>query len=73
MFVIMANLNGHIERLHKGVDRTVAETRQIFFFAKAKREQGQPLFKAAEQVIFGAVVLTALFAAYALYSGIISL
>ena len=45
----------------------------IFFFAKAKREQGQPLFKAAEQVIFGAVVLTALFAAYALYSGIISL
>ena len=45
----------------------------IFFFAKAKREQNEPLFKTWEKVIFAAVVLTALGAAYALYSGFITL
>ena len=45
----------------------------IFFFAKAKREQHEPLFKTWEKVIFGAVVVTALGAAYALYSGLITL
>ena len=45
----------------------------VFFFAKAKHEQGEPLFKAIEQVIFGAVVIAALAAAYALYSGALTL
>ena len=45
----------------------------VFFFAKAKREQGQVLFKPWEKVIFAMVVITAVAAAYALYSGAISL
>ena len=45
----------------------------IFFFAKAKREQNEPLFKTWEKVIFAAVLMTALGAAYALYGGFISL
>ena len=45
----------------------------IFFFAKAKREQRQVLFKPWEKVIFAAVLMAALGAAYALYSGAISL
>ena len=45
----------------------------VIFFAKAKREQHEPLFKTWEKVIFGAVVVTALGAAYALYSGLITL
>ena len=45
----------------------------IFFFAKAKREQGEVLFKTWEKPIFAAVLVAALGAAYALYSGAISL
>ena len=45
----------------------------VIFFAKAKREQHEPLFKTWEKVIFTAVVMTALGAAYALYSGLITL
>ena len=45
----------------------------IFLFAKAKREQGEPLFKGAEPIIFGAVVIAALGAGYALYSGALTL
>ena len=45
----------------------------VIFFAKAKREQHEPLFKTWEKVIFAAVVMTALGAAYALYSGLITL
>ncbi len=45
----------------------------IFLFAKAKREQGKPLFKGAEPIIFGAVMIAALGAAYALYSGALTL
>ena len=41
--------------------------------AKAKREQGQVLFKHWEKVIFAGVVLAALVAAYALYSGALTL
>ena len=45
----------------------------VFFFAKAKREQGELLFKPWEKVIFAMVVITALAAAYALYSGALAL
>ena len=45
----------------------------VFFFAKAKREQGEPLFVAAERAIFGAVVVAALAAAYGLYAGELTL
>ncbi|MFP3517238.1 arginine-ornithine antiporter [Pseudomonas sp. SIMBA_077] len=45
----------------------------IFLFAKAKREQGQGLFKGIEPLIFGAVVIAALGAAYGLYSGALTL
>ncbi|MCK6252075.1 arginine-ornithine antiporter [Pseudomonas fragi] len=45
----------------------------IFFFAKAKREQGEVLFKPWEKVIFAMVLLAALAAAYALYSGALAL
>ena len=45
----------------------------IFLFAKAKREQGEPLFKGAEPIIFGAVMIAALGAAYALFSGMLTL
>jgi arginine:ornithine antiporter/lysine permease len=45
----------------------------IFLFAKAKREQGQALFKGIEPLIFAAVVITALGAAYGLYSGALTL
>ena len=45
----------------------------VFFFAKAKREQGEVLFKPWEKVIFAAVLMTALGAAYALYSGALTL
>ena len=45
----------------------------VLLFAKAKREQCQPLFKGVEPVIFGAVVIAALAAAYGLYSGGLSL
>ena len=45
----------------------------IFFFAKAKREQGETLFKPWEKVIFAMVLVAALGAAYALYSGALAL
>ena len=45
----------------------------VFFFAKAKREQGQVLFKPWEKVIFAMVVITAVAAAYALYSRALAL
>lgn len=43
------------------------------FFAKAKREQGQPVFKPYEWVIFIAVLIGAGVAAYGLYAGFLSL
>ncbi|PAA15164.1 arginine-ornithine antiporter [Pseudomonas fragi] len=45
----------------------------IFFFAKAKREQGEVLFKPWEKIIFAMVLLAAMAAAYALYSGALAL
>lgn len=45
----------------------------VLFFAKAKRELGQPLFTALEKLIFAAVLIAALFAGYGLYSGFLSL
>ncbi|PAU59990.1 arginine-ornithine antiporter [Pseudomonas sp. PIC25] len=43
------------------------------FFAKAKRELGQPVFTPIEKLIFAAVVIGALIAAYGLYDGFLSL
>ena len=45
----------------------------VLLFAKAKREQGEPLFKHWEKLIFAAVLFTALSAAYGLYSGALAL
>ncbi|TBU77050.1 arginine-ornithine antiporter [Phytopseudomonas daroniae] len=45
----------------------------VLFFAKAKRELGQPLFTTLEKPIFAAVLIAALFAGYGLYSGFLSL
>ncbi|WP_131652697.1 arginine-ornithine antiporter [Pseudomonas taetrolens] len=45
----------------------------VFLFAKAKREENQPLFKPLEKVIFAAVVIAAISAAYGLYSGTLTL
>lgn len=45
----------------------------VLFFAKAKRELGQPLFTNLEKPIFAAVLIAALFAGYGLYSGFLSL
>ncbi|MFP3517239.1 arginine-ornithine antiporter [Pseudomonas sp. SIMBA_077] len=42
-------------------------------FAKAKRESGQQVFTAIEKVIFAAVVVGALVAAYGLYDGFLTL
>ena len=42
-------------------------------FAKAKRESGQPVFTNIEKVIFAAVVIGALAAAYGLYDGFLTL
>lgn len=42
-------------------------------FAKAKRESGQPIFTSIEKVIFAAVVIGALIAAYGLYDGFLTL
>jgi len=42
-------------------------------FAKAKRESGQQVFTAIEKVIFAAVVVGALIAAYGLYDGFLTL
>ena len=43
------------------------------FFAKAKRETGQQVFTSIEKVIFAAVVIGALVAAYGLYDGFLTL
>ncbi|MBD9416985.1 arginine-ornithine antiporter [Pseudomonas sp. PDM16] len=45
----------------------------VVLFAKAKREQGQPLFTPIERVIFVCVIIGAGGAAYGLYSGLLSL
>ncbi|MCO7592991.1 arginine-ornithine antiporter [Pseudomonas sp. S 311-6] len=42
-------------------------------FAKAKREVGQPIFTPVEKLIFAAVVVGALVAAYGLYDGFLTL
>ena len=42
-------------------------------FAKAKREVGQPIFTSVEKLIFAAVVIGALVAAYGLYDGFLTL
>ncbi|KVE33990.1 arginine-ornithine antiporter [Burkholderia sp. TSV86] len=44
-----------------------------FFFAKAKREVGQPVFTPLEKLIFAAVVAAAALAAYALERGLLTL
>ena len=43
------------------------------FFAKAKRETGQQVFTNIEKVIFAAVIIGALVAAYGLYDGFLTL
>ncbi|HAQ74813.1 MAG TPA: arginine-ornithine antiporter, partial [Pseudomonas sp.] len=43
------------------------------FFAKAKRELGQPVFTTLEKLIFVAVLIGALIAAYGLYDGFLTL
>jgi arginine:ornithine antiporter/lysine permease len=45
----------------------------VILFAKAKREQGEPLFTPVEKGIFACVVSGAGLAAYGLYSGLLSL
>jgi arginine:ornithine antiporter/lysine permease len=45
----------------------------VILFAKAKREQGQPLFTPIEKGIFTCVIIGAGLAAYGLYSGVLSL
>jgi len=45
----------------------------VILFAKAKREQGQPVFTTVEKGIFASVVIGAGLAAYGLYSGVLSL
>lgn len=45
----------------------------MILFARAKREQGQTLFSHWEKLIFAAVLAGAALAAYALYSGLLSL
>jgi arginine:ornithine antiporter / lysine permease len=45
----------------------------VILFAKAKREQGEPLFTHVEKGIFACVVSGAGLAAYGLYSGLLSL
>ncbi|NIF28719.1 arginine-ornithine antiporter [Pantoea sp. Tr-811] len=45
----------------------------VILFAKAKREVGQPIFTSVEKLIFAAVVIGALLAAYGLYDGFLTL
>lgn len=45
----------------------------VILFAKAKRESGQPVFSTVEKLIFAAVVMGALVAAYGLYDGFLTL
>ena len=42
-------------------------------FAKARKEVGQPVFTNIEKLIFGAVVIAAVVAAYGLYSGFLTI
>lgn len=45
----------------------------VLFFAKAKHELGQPVFTVIEKLIFAAVLIGAVIAAYGLYDGFLSL
>ncbi len=45
----------------------------VILFAKAKREVGQPVFTNVEKLIFAAVVIGAVVAAYGLYDGFLTL
>ena len=45
----------------------------VILFAKAKRELGKPIFTNVEKLIFAAVVIGALVAAYGLYDGFLTL
>ncbi|AYG43702.1 arginine-ornithine antiporter [Pseudomonas sp. Leaf58] len=45
----------------------------VILFAKAKREVGQPVFTNVEKLIFAAVVIGALVAAFGLYDGFLTL
>jgi len=45
----------------------------VILFAKAKHEIGQPIFTNVEKLIFAAVVIGALVAAYGLYDGFLTL
>lgn len=45
----------------------------VILFAKAKREVGQPIFTNVEKLLFAAVVIGALIAAYGLYDGFLTL
>ncbi|MGO4002324.1 MULTISPECIES: arginine-ornithine antiporter [Pseudomonas] len=45
----------------------------VILFAKAKRELGKPVFTNVEKLIFAVVVIGALFAAYGLYDGFLTL
>ncbi len=45
----------------------------VILFAKAKRELGKPVFTNVEKLIFAVVVAGALFAAYGLYDGFLTL
>lgn len=45
----------------------------VILFAKAKREVGQPVFTNVEKLIFAAVVIGAIVAAYGLYDGFLTL
>jgi arginine:ornithine antiporter/lysine permease len=45
----------------------------VVLFAKAKHEQGEPLFTPVEKGIFTCVLIGAGLAAYGLYSGVLSL
>jgi arginine:ornithine antiporter / lysine permease len=42
-------------------------------FAKAKRENGEPIFTTIEKLVFAAVVLAAVVAAFGLYRGFLTL
>ncbi|MBM7063169.1 arginine-ornithine antiporter [Pseudomonas sp. UL073] len=45
----------------------------VILFAKAKREVGQPIFTNVEKLLFAAVVIGAVVAAYGLYDGFLTL
>jgi arginine:ornithine antiporter/lysine permease len=45
----------------------------VILFAKAKHEQGEPIFTSIEKGIFTVVIIGAGLAAYGLYSGMLSL